>query len=297
VKLDSGKTMRLLTGLNANQYAAEMRGQLAAQGKEASVRGRLLVLTVRIGTMDTQSWTRMNSELQLDAARDRKFQNCAPSKMLISAFGIVALITSALLTAGCASSSSTSAQPKPGTGIAEYRQLTLEAHRAVAATVNSLSALAIPQKENAKSHPEWAQFDRALQQLELTSVKTRARAEAIIARGQAYFDEWKGNLTTNTHPATARVEPERYARLHDHFDKIRERSGEVRTEFRPFMMKLRDVRATLDKSPSSAGNQASQSDIDALKASGQRLLDTLSSVSRALDDAEVELRATLAAQP
>jgi PTS system glucose-specific IIC component len=30
VKLDSGKTIHLLAGLNADQYAAEMRGQLAA---------------------------------------------------------------------------------------------------------------------------------------------------------------------------------------------------------------------------------------------------------------------------
>jgi PTS system glucose-specific IIC component len=30
VKLDGGKTVHLLAGLNADQYAAEMRGQLAA---------------------------------------------------------------------------------------------------------------------------------------------------------------------------------------------------------------------------------------------------------------------------
>jgi len=30
VKLDNGKTLHLLVGLNADQYAAEMRGQLAA---------------------------------------------------------------------------------------------------------------------------------------------------------------------------------------------------------------------------------------------------------------------------
>ena len=29
-------------------------------------------------------------------------------------------------------------------------------------------------------------------------MKTRARAEAIIARGEAYFDEWKGNLSAMT---------------------------------------------------------------------------------------------------
>jgi hypothetical protein len=46
-------------------------------------------------------------------------------------------------------------------------------------------------------------FDKALHQLELTSVRTRARAEAIIARGETYFDEWKEQLSGITNRAVA----------------------------------------------------------------------------------------------
>ena len=166
----------------------------------------------------------------------------------------------------------------------------------MAATLESLEALARPHTGNSKPHPGLARFDRALHDLELTSARTRARAEAILARGQAYFDEWKENLSATTNQSAARAETERYARLREHFDRVRERSGEVRTEFRPFMTKLREFRATLDKSPDPLASESSRSSIDALTVSGRRVLDTLKAVSKALDDAEIELRASLASK-
>ena len=201
-----------------------------------------------------------------------------------------------LLLAGCAGPSGTSSQPKPGTGITEYRQVAREAHRSVAATVESLEALALPHAGNSKPHPDLARFDRALHDLELTSVKTRARAEAIIARGEAYFDEWKGNLSATTNQSAARAESQRYTRLLEHFARVRERSGEVRTEFRPFMMKLREFRATLDTAPDTLGRESSRVTIGLVTASGRRVLEALSAVTKSLDDAEVELRATIAAK-
>jgi len=208
--------------------------------------------------------------------------------------GFLQLLALGLLIAGCAGPSGTTSQPKPGTGIADYRKIAREAQRSVAATVESLEALAGPRPENLKPHPELARFDRALHDLELTSVKTRARAEAIIARGEAYFDEWKGNLSATTNQSAMRAESQRYTRLLEHFARIRERSGEVRTEFRPFMMKLREFRAALDTSPDTLGSESSRVTIGLLTASGRRVLEALNAVTKSLDEAEVELRASLA---
>ena len=194
----------------------------------------------------------------------------------------------ALVLAGCAAPSRI--QPRPGSGIAEYRQLTREAHQAVAATIDALEALSRPNPKNAPPHPALAGFDRALHDLELSSVKTRARAEAIITRGQAYFEEWKEQLAGVTNAALARVESGHYERMLQHFERVREQSGQVRTEFRPFMAQLREFRAALDKSPRTDAGTA-----DVL-AGGRRVLQALQSVAKALDDAEVELRATLAAK-
>jgi hypothetical protein len=200
------------------------------------------------------------------------------------------------LAGGCAAPSGSSAAPKPGSGIAEYRQLVREAHRSVAATVKSLEALSQPHAQASAPHPALAGFDQALHQLELTSVRTRARAEAIIARGQSYFDEWKENLSANTNQANARAETERYTRLFEHFGRVRERSGTVREEFGPFMAKLREFRARFGHPPKPAEGESPGKEIDGLITSGRRVLQSLEAISAALDEAEAELHATLAAQ-
>jgi len=221
-------------------------------------------------------------------------------KVLHSLTVVVSLLLFSLafgwLAGGCAAPSGSSTMPKPGSGIAEYRQVVREAHRSVAATVKSLEALAQPSAQTSSTHPALAGFDRALHQLALTSVRTRARAEAIIARGQAYFEEWKEHLAGVTNQTAAQTGTERYTRLFEHFGRVRERSGEVRGEFRPFMAKLREFRASLDPNPSAVSSPASQDRIHGLTASGRRVLQTLESVSAALDAAETELHATLAAK-
>jgi hypothetical protein len=84
--------------------------------------------------------------------------------------------------------------------------------------------------------------------------------------------------------------------LLEHFERVRQRSGEVREEFRPFMSKLREFRARLDKSASATGSEPSHQELDGVTAGGRRVLKTLESVSAALDETEAELRATLAAK-
>ncbi len=206
------------------------------------------------------------------------------------------------LTSSCASPPDDPSAPKPGSGIAEYRVVTRDAHRAVADTVQALESLAQPDGTTsaatpvASPHPALGRFDRTFHQLELTSFKTRARAEAIIARGQAYFDEWREHLAGMTNQATARAESQQYAHLLEHFQQVRQRSAEVRDEFRPFMATLRSFRAQLDQPPGSTGGGSAKNDLDALTAAGRRVLEKLETVSSALDEADAALQATTVAQ-
>src|SRR5262245_5861282 len=133
--------------------------------------------------------------------------------------GLLLLSTLAWLAGGCVSSSRSSSAPKPGKGIAEYREVVRDAHRSVAAVVDLLEALSRSITPSSAPTPQGlARFDRAFHELELTSIKARAKAEAIIARGQTYFDEWKGNLSGITNRATALAETERYERVSEHFE-------------------------------------------------------------------------------
>ena len=227
----------------------------------------------------------------------RTESHCVKSSKSSAVFRLATLLALAGLAGGCASTSGDSSAPKPGRGIAEYREVTRAARGAVADTVKSLEALTQPHAGTSLQHPALPGFDRTLHQLELTSVKTRSRAEAIIARGQRYFDEWKENLSGITNGATAQAETGRYARLREHFERVRQRSGEVRDEFRPFMAKLREFRARLDQSRTATGGESTRQELDDLTAGGKRLLQMLDSVADALDEAESELRATLAGKP
>jgi hypothetical protein len=209
--------------------------------------------------------------------------------------GGLALLLAAVVP-GCTSSTPPSSAPKPGSGIAEYREVVRESHRAVAATVKSLESLAQPSTQPLLPHPALPGFDRALYQLELASIKSRARAEAIIARGQGYFDEWKGTLAGITNQPAARADTDRYNRLLEHFERVRQRSGEVREEFRPFMMQLREFRARLDRRVPPTDAETSRQELNGLTAAGRRVLETLESVSTALNEAETALRQTLAAK-
>jgi hypothetical protein len=211
----------------------------------------------------------------------------------------LALGLCALIAAGCAGPSETSSSmppiPKPGKGIAEYREVAREAHKAVSRTVDSLEA----RDRTRTSTGQPAGFDKAFENLEVTSIKARARAEAIIARGQQYFDEWQEQLATNQPAAQAE-----YNRLFAHFTRVRDLSGNVRSEFRPFMASLRLFRASLDPldpikpaDPPSAPPAAQPTpDVQTLTASGRRVLKTLESVSAALDDAEAELKTKFASK-
>ena len=218
-------------------------------------------------------------------------RRCAAAAVLTLAGTLVCLAVG-LLGGGCASSSGTASAPRPqaGRGVAEYRQLASEAHRAVFIVMNSMEALSHPAPSGSAVHPALAGFDRAFLQLEVTSVTARARAEAIIARGQAYFDEWKTQLSTNQF--TAQAEQNRYARLLDHFDRVRQRSGEVRAEFRPFMTELREFRARMDRSPRVLDEEAARKELDGLITKGRQVLQTLTSVLTALHGAEAELQKT-----
>jgi hypothetical protein len=202
----------------------------------------------------------------------------------VSGFALLALGS---FVGGCASPSGDSSAPKPGRGIAEYRALVREAQSNLTAMVEGLQAF----DRSSTITPSLAGFDRALHHLEVTSVKTRARADAIMARGQAYFDEWKEHLAAITNQAAGRTELERYTRLFDSFERVRQQSGDVRDEFRPFMAKLRDFRAQLDHTPPPSASELRE-EREELKASGRGVLKGLDAIAITLDEAQSALPAT-----
>lgn len=192
---------------------------------------------------------------------------------------------------GCASPPTETLAPRRGEGIQEFREVVKEAHKAVGNTVKSLDELAEPVAGSLLQHPGLPTFDRTLHRLEVTSIRTRARAEALIARGKFYFDEWSGRLSSSTNREVAQAELPQYASLLEHFGRIRERSGVVREEFRPFMQQLREFRARVDR-PSTNAADAAEMKLAGLRDSGRRVLRALDDVDGSLKEAQSAVAAT-----
>src|SRR5262245_56365364 len=90
---------------------------------------------------------------------------------------LVLSLAAAWFAGGCGTpSSGGSTAPKPGSGIAEYRAVVRDAHKAVAATVQSLEGLAVPAAQTSVPPGALRRFDKAFSHLELTQIKARARA-------------------------------------------------------------------------------------------------------------------------
>jgi hypothetical protein len=86
---------------------------------------------------------------------------------------------------GCATHKSADEAPEPGSGIAEYKEITAQALTSLRAVLDSLKSV------NAQPYPcpsnVSAVFTERVLQLQTDSLRVRARTQAILSRGDAYF--------------------------------------------------------------------------------------------------------------
>ena len=221
----------------------------------------------------------------------------APPKTGIPSYwlhGSILLLLAAFWLSACANRHGTADAPRPSRGIAEMRRLALGAREAVAKTTVSLDALA--QASDKKVHPALPQFDKALQHLEVVSVSTRARAEAIRARGAAYFEEWKETLPKADTPAGQAI-TNQLSRLERQIESLRATLDGARETFKPFMPALRNLRETLDAEPNPQANNASRKAVTDAATMGRRLMQALDEVVKSLELTAAELQAATRIAP
>src|SRR5262249_3403022 len=91
-------------------------------------------------------------------------------------------------------------------------------------------------------------FADQVEQLQVKSIRVRARGQAIRARGDAYFEAWTGG-SDHLSAVPPRPAPERLAQLRERFTKIKLASQEAGETFRPFFNGLRNLRSDLEADP------------------------------------------------
>jgi len=186
-------------------------------------------------------------------------------------FGLIGVVVLGLF-AGCATREHTTSTPRPGSGVHEYRQLTSES---VTGVLTAMSWLEQVSTQTGRCPPKIVSgFARQVEQLQVNSIRVRARAQAIRARGEAYFEDWTGksNDMSSTLPRPA---PERLSLLRENFEKLKLASQEAGETYRPFFAGLRNLRSELEADPAVIETQKARELIRATRQRGLEVLQKL----------------------
>lgn len=181
---------------------------------------------------------------------------------------------------GCVSKD-TSEPPRPGTGIAEYRKITAEAEQAMQAAIDALAQVA------AESHPcrpeVVSRLSEEVNRLQVESIQVRARAQAIQARGDAYFDRWHENMALVKDPNVRALAESRRPLLQEGFQRIKGLSQQARAAFTPFLANLREVRNALERDAASVDANSTRERIRTAMENGKGVQESLTGIIRELD--------------
>jgi hypothetical protein len=175
-----------------------------------------------------------------------------------SSRSIIALLFAAMIAAlsSYATRQQTSDVPPSSNDIAEYQRLVDNSQLAVRQALDALDQVS---PAIAGCSPAMlAKFSKEVHRLEIEAIPVRARAQAVLDRGDAYFENWKENLAQVEDAQVRELVDQHHLELQQRFSTVKRLSQQSRDSFRLFLSGLRGVRNTLEK------------DLDALQADPMR---------------------------
>jgi hypothetical protein len=156
----------------------------------------------------------------------------------------------AAIVIGCATADKDTKAPTPRDDFREYRQLVIQAMADVDRTLHALDEISIQAIKNPR--PAYEAFAKSVHRLEVDSIRLRARAQAMRARGGAYFEFWEKYLAGVDNEQVRDLAAKHREELRQCFEQAQKGSQQVREEFRPFLSDLQKLRAMLESDPSLA---------------------------------------------
>jgi ribosome-associated translation inhibitor RaiA len=170
---------------------------------------------------------------------------------------------------GCASTETAREQTTPREDFIEYRQIVVQAMSHVDTTLRALDEISVQAHRDPR--PAYQAFAKAVHRLEVGSIKVRARAQAMRARGDAYFEHWEAYLAGVKNGQVHQLAEEHRPELKRSFEQAHLASQQVREGFRPFLSDLQKVRAILEADPSLDRIDSAKSVILAAKDEGRQV--------------------------
>jgi len=216
------------------------------------------------------NWVKKNS---------RTLARNAPRKGGLFLF-VTALAIAGILGA-CATRKSPDDGPAPGSGIAEYKEITTQATTSIRATLDALEKVSA-QPNPCPTNVSGAFTERVLQ-LHSDSLRVRARAQAILSRGDAYFASWSENMGRIKDPQIRSAAEHHRPELEQSFEKIKVASKAAGAAFKPFTSGLRLLRVQLEKESGLPQTDATKQLVSAARSNGEEVLRQLNLVMQELD--------------
>jgi hypothetical protein len=195
---------------------------------------------------------------------------------------VTALLSAAVVPAlsSCVTRQQDTDVPRPRNGIAEYQQLVGESQHAVQRAQDALDHLS--HAPSTCSPGMLVKFSKEVHRLEIESIRIRARAKAIQDRGDAYFENWRENLTQVKESQVRELVDQHRIQLQQHFVSVKRLSNETRDSFRLFLSGLRGVRNALEKDLSALQADAMRDSTRATKEHGKHVEESLATISQEL---------------
>jgi hypothetical protein len=183
--------------------------------------------------------------------------------------------------AGCASHKS-EMKARPRDDIAEYRRIVFQSQQATAKAMTALDRVANsgqicpPSVVNA--------YEREVKDFEVRSFTVRAHAQAIVTRGDAYFENWQEHLSNMKKESARKLAEERRPLMLECFHRIKAASSQTRDAFLSFLSGLRRLRGELEHDPGCVATEPTRALIVTTQAEGRQVQQCLDSVQHELDE-------------
>lgn len=173
------------------------------------------------------------------------------------------------LLVGCAGEETKGNGPKSGNGLVEYKQIVDRAQKAMEGALTSLEK--VRAQSNRCPSKVFARFSKEVEHLRVESIQVRARAQAMEARGDAYFQRWHENLAQIKDPKVRQLAEQHRPELQESFARIKLITQRTRGQFRPFLDGLRTLRIGLENDPAAVCTDSTKALMQQTAESGQQV--------------------------
>ena len=194
---------------------------------------------------------------------------------LLSPKRVLLLLLLALtsLFAGC--------RTKDLSGVKEYQQIRAEASTAVQRALKALD----PISDSTNPYPAKlvAALGQQVHRLKVDSVRLRARSQAILARGDAYFADWSENISRIENPRVRELAEQHRPELENCYTKIKLASQKAGAAFKPFLAGLQKINIELETKPDELATDSGKTFIRETQNNGEQVLSELEIINSELD--------------